>query len=187
MTPPTPDQHYRNGFHFEDEDNDDDPDWEQHPPPGNGQRMLPPSNRLTVLRQWEPHPLSPPQVDHGLPQFTSLERSAEVFRYSFLKIEYWLSPGGALREWVRLNVRLALLLSVPTLLIAPLISVLLSQLSAWVTHLTETTSKMVLFPLSALLILGLIVALVHLGRLFHLPLMSRSRHPHRHPHSYYED
>ena len=144
--------------------------------------------RGLVVKGWEPQPLAVPQVDESLTSLTPIERSAEVFRYTFVKAEYWVSPGGWMREWLRFNVRLALLLAMPALLVAPLISTALKQLTAWITYLSETTSKMVLFPLSALLVIGLVCALVSLAKALPIPLIlrARSRMP-RPPQSYYDD
>lgn len=157
---------------------DEEDGWiERHAP------SLPPPNwvrrtRSLVLRHWEPTPLAPPHVDPGMAQFTALERSAEVFRYGLHRLEYWLSPKGWLREWLRFNLRFALLLAVPALLVVPLITFLLGQLSAWSTMLAQTTSRMILFPLSALLIVGLVSGLIYITR-----AMAQQR-PRRNP--YYE-
>ncbi len=120
--------------------------------------------RRLVLKHWEPQPLSLPRVDPDLPRLSAVERSAEVFRYWLHKTEYWLSPKGWLREWLRFNIRFALLLIVPSLLITPLITFALGQFSAWAAMLAQTTSRMILFPLSALLIVGLVCGLIYIGR-----------------------
>lgn len=142
-----------------------------------------------IIPHWTPQPLPPPQARQDLAKFGALERSAEVFRYSLLSLEHWLSPGGALREWMKFNLSLALLIAIPAMLVAPLVSLALAQISAWVAHLTETTSKLVLFPLTALLIVGLVCALVYLARAFPLVMWKQqgryTRHPQSHP--YYED
>jgi hypothetical protein len=130
--------------------------------------------RGLVLRHWEPKKLDAPLIDPELIHLTLVERSSEVFRHVLLSLEYWLSPGGALREWIRLNLRIGAILGVPALLLAPLITFALRQINAWVALVIESTSNFVLFPLSALLIVGLISALVHLAR----SLMA-SRHPPR--------
>ncbi len=65
---------------------------------------------------------------------------------------------------IRFNIRLALVLAVPALLLSPLITFMLGQLSAWSTMLAQTTSRMILFPLSALLIVGLVCGLIYITR-----------------------
>ena len=61
--------------------------------------------------RWQPHPLVVPAVDPELPALPAPSRCAEVLRYSVLRAEFWLSPGGSLREWLRLNVWLACVLA----------------------------------------------------------------------------
>lgn len=127
-----------------------------------------------VLRHWEPQKLEPPAIDPELVHLTPIERSSEVIRHALLSLEYWLSPSGALREWMRFNLRIGVILAVPALLVVPLITFALRQINAWVRLVIESTSNFVLFPLSALLIVGLISALVHLAR-----SLLAYRHPHR--------
>jgi hypothetical protein len=160
-------------------DDDEDDGWSQRPattsqPPQNLVRRT----RSLVLQHWEPKPLPPPKVDPDLELFNALERSAEVFRYSFQRFEYWLSPRGWLREWLRFNIRLSVLLAVPAFLVVPLITYMLDQFSAWSALLAQTTSRMILFPLSALMIVGLVCGLVYVARAIG---QQRPRRP-----SYYE-
>ncbi|WP_050025390.1 hypothetical protein [Verrucomicrobium sp. BvORR034] len=166
-------------------DEDDDP-WQASDQ--LSARAPDPSEKPTWVRRtrglitttWSPQPLPTPRVDPELSQFSGVERSAEVFRYNFRLAEYWLSPGGFMREWIRLNVRIALALLVPSVLVVPLVTYTLQQFSVWTELLATTTSKMVLFPLSALLVVGLVWGLVHLAKSF------QGRPRHRHPHQYYE-
>jgi len=55
--------------------------------------------------------------------------------------------------------------AIPAILVGPLVTKALAQLNAWVTQLNNTTSAMVLFPLSAVLVLGLICLLIYLVRM----------------------
>ncbi len=103
-------------------------------------------------------------VDIDLPHLSSIERSAEVLRYTCSRLEYWLSPQGMLREWLRFNLRIACVLVVPALVVAPLVTLALGQFKAWVDLIVSTTSNLVLFPLSALLVIGLISGLISIGR-----------------------
>ena len=134
-------------------------------------------------KHWQPKTLSIPRVDPGFGSLTCAERAAEVMRYSMRKAEYWLSPKGHLREWLRFNLKLALLLAVPALLVVPVITFALGQFGIWATTLSQTTSTMVLFPLSALLVIGLISGLVYVTKSI---LIMRLRHSQqrRDPYSY---
>lgn len=120
--------------------------------------------RAVALRHWQPRELAPPAVDPDLDRLTAIELSAEVLRHSILSLEYWLSPGGRLREWIRFNLRIATIIAVPALLVVPLITHLLRQIREWVALVIESTSSFIMFPLSALLIVGLVSVLIHLAR-----------------------
>lgn len=80
---------------------------------------------------WNPTPIEPPQVDQDLTKLPPIERSAEVIRYSLLKAEYWISPNGRLREWLRFNLALALIIGIPALFIVPIVTLLLGSFVTW--------------------------------------------------------
>jgi hypothetical protein len=120
--------------------------------------------RQIVIQKWQPEPLPIPAVDLYLPHLSAIERSAEVLRYTCSSLEYWLSPQGLLREWLRFNLRIACVLIVPALVVAPLVSLALRQFESWVDLISRTTSNLILFPLSALLVIGLICGLISIGR-----------------------
>lgn len=122
------------------------------------------SCRHFLGRHWQPKALSLPQVDPKLQELSWAERSAEVFRYTVRKAEYWLSPKGLLREWLRFNTKAAILLGIPALLVAPIITFALNQFTTWAALLAQTSSSMVLFPLSALLVIGLVSGLVYVAK-----------------------
>lgn len=137
--------------------------------------------RRLVVRQWQPEPLAKPSVDPEFPQLSAVERSAEVLSYSCRAFEYWLSPGGFLREWFKFNLRLAFALAVPALLVAPLVTLALRQFDAWIGLITKTTSNFVLVPLSVLLVVGLVAGLVSIAR----SILSMRTHRRRDPYNNY--
>lgn len=120
-------------------------------------------------------------VDIDLEHLSGLERSAEVIRYMSGKFEYWISPGGALREWLRFNLRVAFSLAVPVVLVAPLVTLALGQVQSWVDLLARTTSNLILFPLSVLLVIGLVSGLFYIG---HSIMLMRMRAHRRDPYGY---
>jgi hypothetical protein len=136
--------------------------------------------KTVILKHWHPQEIRPPIVDPDLPHQTGIERSAEVFRYSVLAAEHWLSPAGCMREWLRFNTRVAIILAIPSVMIVPIITYSLTQFTTWTTLLVQTTSNLILFPLSALLMVGLVSAVVFLAKSI------QSRYPRRPPHGYYE-
>ena len=116
------------------------------------------------IQHWRPKPLPVPVVDMDLPHLTAVERSAEVCRFILNKLEYALSPLGDLREFIKLNMRLAISIAIPVLMVAPLVTMAITQFKAWVALLTETFSSFVLFPLSVVLSILLVCGLIYIGR-----------------------
>ena len=90
-----------------------------------------PGREIVVAKRhelgWSPRCLSPPTVDPALTELHPVVRSAEVLRYSLAKFEYWISPGGHVREVLRLSSLLAALLGIPALIVMPLVTLLLTQ------------------------------------------------------------
>lgn len=136
--------------------------------------------RKAALRHWNPQELPPPTVDPALSELTAVERSAEVIRHTVSSFEYWLSPKGALREWMRFNCRIAAFLAVPALLVVPLVTFALRQIQSWIKLIADTTSNLILFPLSALMVVCLIWALFQVAR-----SITRRQQHHRQP-PYYQ-
>jgi hypothetical protein len=105
-------------------------------------------------------------VDPDLPNLGGVQRSAEVFRYSILSIEWWLSPQGTLREWLRLNGKISSVLLIPALLVVPLVTFILWQIAKWMGFLVGIAGNILVFPLLALLAIGVIAATAALLRTF---------------------
>lgn len=133
-----------------------------------------PENRPVVGRQRsifdqlklriEPDPIEAPKVHPELSEMNSLERAVEVSRYSILRLEWWLSPDGALREWLRFNLLIAVVLIIPALLIVPVITYLLGQFATWSAFLVQIARNLVLFPLLVIVAMALFSALLTLIR-----------------------
>lgn len=115
--------------------------------------------------QWKPQPLSTPQVDPTFMQMGQVQRTTEALRYSVLKLEYWLSPHGNLREWLRWNTTVAIILSIPALLIVPVITWLLGQFATWSALLVQIASNLIVFPITGILIIALLSAVILFLRL----------------------
>lgn len=109
--------------------------------------------REFIRQHWKPRQGQPPKVAPDLAEMCSVERSAEVTRYSFLSLEWWLSPNGTLREWLRLHSKLGCLLLIPALLILPLITFVIQQIAGWVAFLGGIAMHLILIPLALLLAL----------------------------------
>ncbi len=104
---------------------------------------------------FKPRPVHHPTVDPEFPDMNGLQRATEAWRYSLLSLEYWLSPGGHLREWIRQMARIALLLAAPAFLVIPIITFVLGALVKWTVMLTTIAWKLILLPVLALI--GMIV------------------------------
>jgi len=74
----------------------------------------------------------------------SITRATESWRYSILSLEFWLSPSGFIREWIRQVVRFALFLGAPVLLVVPLVTFLLASLLKWTVLITTIAWKLIL-------------------------------------------
>jgi hypothetical protein len=105
---------------------------------------------------WSPRCLQCPQVDPALTELHAVVRVAEVLRYSGLKFEYWLSPGGHVREVARLSILLAVVLGFPVLMVLPLVTLLLVQVAGW----TDLILKILL---NAAVIAAAIIAAIVIG------------------------
>ena len=142
----------------------DDWDEPQHPSmvanPTSWAKRL----KRTFIQHWQPKALPVPVVDIELPQLSGIERSAEVLRFMSSKLEHALSPQGTLREFTKLNVRVAFCIAIPALMVAPLVTMALQQLKTWVAMLSETVSSFVLFPLSVVLSIILVAGLIYIGK-----------------------
>lgn len=74
--------------------------------------------------------ISRPTIDPQLSRLSGLERLAEVLRYSLALAEHWLSPGGTLRAMLRVSLKLALFIGLPTLIVGPVVLLLLEGVAA---------------------------------------------------------
>ena len=113
--------------------------------PPNDPRSLPgprhrPALRL-ARRMWDPAPVAKPVIDPDLDQLSWPERCAEVVRHALLSIEHWLSQGGWLREWIRLNLWLAVVLIAATVLVIPPVTALLEGVRDWTALVSSTVGN----------------------------------------------
>ena len=76
---------------------------------------------------------------------------------------------------------LSTMVPVPVVLVAPLVTLALGQVQSWVDLLARTTSNLILFPLSVLLVIGLVSGLFYIG---HSIMLMRMRAHRRDPYGY---
>ncbi len=115
----------------------------------------------TVRNSWNPQPLLPPTIDEELESLSPIERSAEVLRFQLLRLEYQLSSRGRLREYLKLNLCIAVVFAAPAFLIAPIITFFLGEVAAW-SALLLTTAVNFLLTLVALIAIAVVLSFVQL-------------------------
>jgi hypothetical protein len=104
-----------------------------------------------IQKYWEPKPIAEPKPDTDLETMNAPQRSAEVIRYSLASLEFWMSPLGQMREYVRLNARLCMILLIPSALVLPLVSWIIYLVAGWVAMLVGLAGKLIVLPIAALL------------------------------------
>ena len=68
-------------------------------------------------------------------------------RFALVRLEYWLSPGGHLRECLRLGLWLWCVLSMVGVFVAPALTSLLTQATTWTGLLAQLVHNLMLLPL----------------------------------------
>ena len=105
-----------------------------------------PLHRPTLLARflaaWTPTPIPKPHIDPHLDELPSLQRIAEVCRYLCLRLEYAVSSGGTLRAWVRVNLMLLLTVIVPALLVVPIQTLLVNELTLFTGYLLQASRNL---------------------------------------------
>ena len=76
-------------------------------------------------------------------------------RFGILKLEYFLSPGGWLRAWFKVNLLLGVILAVPVVLIMPVLTAFMAGVATVSLYLYQTAYNilMALVCLAAILII----------------------------------
>ena len=116
---------------------------------------------------WEPIPIAAPTVDPDLVHLDPLTRSAESLRHSVLSLEFWISPNGTVREWLRHNTRLAIILAIPAFILLPIVTFALWQLVSWLAALAIIAGKLIVIPVLALVaVVVLVIAYAFFRALF---------------------
>ena len=120
-----------------------------------------PERKSTLIPFWTPGQLSRPVIDRSLVQLDWPVRIVEVIRFSALHLEYWVSPGGFIREWIRWNLFIALIFGASSVLLIPPMASLLAggaEASVSLHEIMENVSKAALcLPPAVIAIAGLIV------------------------------
>lgn len=117
--------------------------------------------RGTLTAAWQPKTIPPPKVDPDLTKLAGIERSAEVLRYMGLQLEYALSADGGLRAWLQLNVLACCILAIPTLLVVPVVTWLLSAFTTWSGFLFRTALNLFYTAIAFSAFVAVVMALIY--------------------------
>lgn len=121
-----------------------------------------------------PRPLDKPNVDKELENLPVVERVTESLKYNLLSLEYAISPKGGLRQWIKLNFSVLILLGLPAILFIPLFAYVMfgfeaiSGLFASGTHLLVLSAQNILKLIVLVVIIAtLIYAIFHFLKKWH--------------------
>ena len=103
----------------------------------------PPTRRVLGLarRVWNPAPILKPVITTDLEHLDWPERSAAVVAHSILSMEFWLSSGGWVREYIRLSLWIAVVLIVAAVLVIPPVTAVLEGVRDWTALMSATTAN----------------------------------------------
>lgn len=79
--------------------------------------------------RWSPAPVPAPGIDPHIGRRPALERAAKVLGYQIYAVEFALFPGGEMRAWLRICLRVCLILALPALFFMPALIVLTTGLA----------------------------------------------------------
>jgi hypothetical protein len=118
----------------------------------------------SIRAAWNPQPLPVPQVDPDLPHLSFVERCAEVMRYNLLRLEYALSAGGTLREFLKFNCRMAAAMVIPSVFIGGALTIALSMLVSASNLLLAFVTNILMTLLTLIAIVAICSAVLFLIR-----------------------
>jgi hypothetical protein len=97
-----------------------------------------------------------PIVAQNLEALDPLGRGGEVLRYQLLRLEFRVSPHGAMREWLRWNLAAGVSLSIPAIIVVPPMTYLLTQFVTWTDLLVQILKNLLIFPIVGVVFLALL-------------------------------
>lgn len=124
-----------------------------------------PSTMRSVLSRIPIHPpaaipLDPPAVNSQMVKQPWFVRSSETIQYTVRRLEYALSPSGRLRQWLKLNLLIAVVLAVPLLLFLPLLAFAFGQISDISLSIQQCIARLQQALVPALILLGVLSLIV---------------------------
>lgn len=118
--------------------------------------------RKTILPYFpsDPFPLEKPSLDEDFRNFSHVERVAESIRYNILCLEFSISPKGGLRQWIKVNIALSLLIGIPVLVFMPIITYLIGGVAEISELLADASQYLLQGALNILKLVGVIIAAI---------------------------
>ena len=137
---------------------------------------------------WNPQPIQRPVVDATFVHLPWHQRAVEVVVYLLAQTEYWLSPNGWLRAWLRLNLWIAVVLGISAATVVPAVRSVMSGVTGWtgeVSHISDDIARIVHRLPPIVVTIGAIFLMVYLVRRFRHRSRLRSG-PQRHVQGRYD-
>ncbi len=85
------------------------------------------SSALACVSCWKPLPVARPIPLIDLQSYSFLKRSAFYLHYKIRCLEFSLSSGGSLREWLKLNLLLSLIIGMPAVILIPVVTLAVTE------------------------------------------------------------
>ena len=105
-------------------------------------------------------PINKPTIDDDLNNLSHIERVTESMRYNVLCFEYSISPKGGLRQWIKVNIALLLLVGIPILIFMPLITYFIGGVAEISGLLADASLYLLEGALNILKLIGVIIAVI---------------------------
>ncbi len=104
-----------------------------------------------------PVSLEEPAIDDDFHNLPFIERVTESIKYNVLCLEYSISPKGGLRQWIKINISLLLLLGIPIFIFVPLATYFMSDLENISELFTNVTQSLLEAFFNILKLTGVII------------------------------
>ena len=110
-------------------------------------------------------PLQPPRLRAHRRDDSATSRLLERLRYTVLRFEYWISPNGTVRAILRLCLRAAAFVAIPTVLVGPVVLLFLDGAAAAAGLLAAIGASLLAFVKAMVTVIAGIVLLSFLVRM----------------------
>ena len=124
----------------------------------------PTKTKLIWASAWRPVPVPMPTIVPELPHLGFAARSAEVVKFQVLRLEHALSPSGALRCWLKLNLLLGLGLAISAVLLVPPATAIMAAFATLSAYLAAVALNLLLALVYAILIAVILSTVLGLMR-----------------------